>query len=640
MRNLLFLFLLPLPLLYGMQNSSTSGSLTGTVRDTSGAVVAGALVSARSLTTNQTRQTSSIEDGSYRFAVLPVGDYEIRLELAGFEAYMNPNLTVALGRTVVLDIRLNPAGIKQDIAVTDQPPALDTTATAATTTIDPERIEELPVNSRNYLEFTLLAPGVAPSNSQSGIGSRGQSGSPLADSGFTFGGLRPRSNSIAIDGLDNTDETTGAARVALSPEIVREFQIVNNGISAESGGAAGGAINVVTKTGTNTFHGDAFVFGQNDMFNASESIAAKAGAGRPLFHRYQPGFSLGGPIQRDRLFFYMAGEQEHLLADSASDIVPAARARLNAALSSGLAPSLPVRSLQSGRFRIGADETEAAGKLTYLTGAHTLNSRFAFTNARVRGDVFNTEEFNDVSSRGSSYTKDYQLTVSDMAVVSPASINELRFQASTRRALSNAGERFGPEINIVGVARFGRPYDADTSRRENRLQVLDNITLERGHHELKSGVTLNHVGLRSEMRDGFGGVFIFRTVDDFIASKPAEWRQRFGTAGTEFSVTSVGAFIQDRYQPVRTLTLNMGARYDIERLPDSFRTGHGNISPRIGLAWNPSGAWVFRSGFGLYYDRIPLAFVNRALQTDGIHAFEEAAGETRAASVFSTSGGH
>src|SRR5213079_2912887 len=109
-----------------------------------------------------------------------------------------------------------------------------------------------------------LAPGVVPSNPQAtGGGSNGSSlTAPLADSGFTFGGLRPRSNAISIDGLDNTDETTGAARVALSPEIVREFQIINNGLSAESGGAAGGAINVVTKTGTNDFHGDAFVCGQ------------------------------------------------------------------------------------------------------------------------------------------------------------------------------------------------------------------------------------------------------------------------------------------------------------------------------------------------------------------------------------------
>src|SRR5262249_51200095 len=300
-----------------------------------------------------------------------------------------------------------------------------------------------PVNSRNYLEFTLLAPGVAPSNSQAmsgGVVASPSSGAPRADSGFTFGGLRPRSNSISIDGLDNTDETTGAARVALSPEIVREFQIINNGISAESGGASGGAINVVTKTGTNDFHGDDFVFGQNELFNARESVTAKAGVGRPLFHRYQPGVSLGGPIQHDRLFFYMAAEQEHLLADSAADIPGPARDRINAALASGLAPNLAVRSLQAGRFRIGADETELAGKLTYVAARHTVNSRFAFTNARLRDEAFNTDELNDVSSRGTSFTKDYQLTAADTIVLSPASINEFRFQASTRRAQSNGGD--------------------------------------------------------------------------------------------------------------------------------------------------------------------------------------------------------
>src|SRR5205085_4505907 len=144
---------------------------------------------------------------------------------------VNPQVTLAVGSTTTLDMMLKPAGVNAEITVTDRPPALDTSQTASTTSIDPERIEELPVNSRNYLEFTLLAPGVAPSNRQTSTGGSpsATSGAPLADSGFTFGGLRPRSNSISIDGLDNTDETTGAARVALSPEIVREFQIVNNG---------------------------------------------------------------------------------------------------------------------------------------------------------------------------------------------------------------------------------------------------------------------------------------------------------------------------------------------------------------------------------------------------------------------------
>ena len=245
------------------QDSATTGTLTGMVRDVAGAGIPGATIALRNLTTNQTRNMTSEADGRYRATAMAVGDYEVKAQASGFAPYFNPKVTLALGRSTALDISLSAGDVNAQVTVTDSPPALDATQTAVTTSIDPERIEELPVNSRNYLEFTLLAPGVAPSNQQNTGGSNPTSGSPLADSGFAFGGLRPRSNSISIDGLDNTDETTGAARVALSPEIVREFQIVNNGLSAEFGGAAGGAINVVTRVGQNEFHGDAFTFFQN-----------------------------------------------------------------------------------------------------------------------------------------------------------------------------------------------------------------------------------------------------------------------------------------------------------------------------------------------------------------------------------------
>ncbi len=264
--------LLFVPLSVLAQDSATTGTLMGTVRDAAGAGIPRATIALRNLTTNQTRNVTSEADGSYRATALAVGDYEVKALAAGFAPYFNPKVTVALGRSSTLDISLTAGDVNAQVTVTDSPPALDATQTAVTTSIDPERIEELPVNSRNYLEFTLLAPGVAPSNQQNGGGSKAGSGSPLADSGFTFGGLRPRSNSISIDGLDNTDETTGAARVALSPEIVREFQIVNNGQSAEFGGAAGGAINVVTRVGQNQFHGDAFAFFQNERFNARGGV--------------------------------------------------------------------------------------------------------------------------------------------------------------------------------------------------------------------------------------------------------------------------------------------------------------------------------------------------------------------------------
>src|SRR6266436_3380996 len=622
------------------QDSATTGTLIGIVRDMSGAGIPGATIALRNLTTNQARTVTSKGDGSYRATAPAVGDYEVKAQASGFAPYFNPRVTLALGRLTALDISLTPGDVNAQVTVMDTPPALDLTQTAVTTSIDPERIEELPVNSRNYLEFTLLAPGVAPSNPQNSGGTNATSGSPRADSGFTFGGLRPRSNSISIDGLDNTDETTGAARVALSPEIVREFQIVNNGLSAEFGGASGGAINVVTRVGQNQFHGDAFTFFQNERFNAREPFSDPPPASRLRFRRVQPGAALGGPLQRDKLFFYAAAEQEHVSAEDEAEIDRAARIRVNSLLASGFAPRLSVRSLTLGRFRIGTDETEAAAKLTYIASQrHTLNFRFAFTNLRERGDGFNTDVLSDRSARGSAYTKDYQFTASAISVLSPTLVNDVRFQASTRHAVTRAGDTVGPEVEIVGVARFGRPFDADSTRKETRYQVVDNLSLSNSHSEWKGGVTINHVGLNSEFRDGFGALYIFRTLDDFAAGRPAVWRQAFGSPATQFGVTSVGVFLQNQWRVTPQLTLNLGGRYDVEHLPSPFRTDKNNFSPRLGLAWSPSKEWVVRGGFGLFYDRLPLAFLNRAIQKNGVQAFEQVANDSDATSVFAATGG-
>jgi outer membrane receptor protein involved in Fe transport len=624
------------------QNSASTAAISGSVRDAAGQVIPGAAITLRELTTNQTRQATSEADGSYRISVLPVGTYEVRAESSGFAPYVNPQVTVAVGRTTTLDITLTAADVIAEVTISDRPPALDTSQTASTTSIDPERIEELPVNSRNYLEFTLLAPGVAPSNTQTtgGSGNGSTSGAPLADSGFTFGGLRPRSNSISIDGLDNRDETTGAARVALSPEIVREFQIVNNGLSAEFGGAAGGAINVVTKNGENEWHGDVFTFLQNERFNARGPFSDPLQQTRSRFRRYQPGGALGGPLKRDRSFIYVALEQEHLTAEDEAEINRAARARINSLLASGFAPRLSVRSLAGGRFPVGLDETEVAGKLTYLAGSrNTLNFRFAFTNVRDRADAFNVDALTDPTAQGSAYTKDYQFTGSAISVLSPRLVNDLRFQVSTRRALTRAGDTSGPGVEIVGLARFGRPFDADTSRRETRQQFVDNVSLSRARSEWKAGVTVNHVALTNDARDGFGGLYVFRNVDDFANGRPALWRQSFGESRTHLGVTSFGGFLQNQLRVTPQLTLNLGARYDVERLPQPFRTDRNNFSPRLGLAWSPSNEWVVRAGFGLYYDRLPLAFLNRAIEKDGVRAFEQIALESQAAGVFTATGG-
>jgi len=637
----LLLTLIPIAAL--AQDSATTATITGTVRDANGAAIPGASIALRNLTTNQTRNLKSEDDGTYRANGLAVGDYEVKVDAGGFAPYFNPRVTLVLGHLATLDIAMSAGDVNAQVTVLDQPPILDATQTAVTTSVDPERIEELPVNSRNYLEFTLLAPGVASSNSQttSGISASPSSGAPRADSGFTFGGMRPRSNSISIDGLDNTDETTGAARVALSPEIVREFQIVNNGLSAEFGGAAGGAINVITRVGQNKYHGDAFTFFQHEIFNAREPYSDPPPASRLRYRRVQPGVALGGPIRRDRLFFYVAAEQEHLSAEDEAEINRATRIRINTLLASGFAPRLSVRSLTGGRFRLGSDETEAAGKLTYTPNSReTLNLRFAFTNARARGDAFNTDVLTDRSARGSAYTKDYQFTVSLVSVLSSHVVNDLRGQVSTRHALTRAGDSSGPGVEIAGVARFGRPYYADSTRSETRQQAVDTLSLDRSHHQWKFGAGFNHVSLEHDARDGYAGIFLFRSVDDFAAGHPALWRQAFGSSATEFGVTNFGGFVQDQWRTASSVTLNLGVRYDVEEVPATFRTDKNNFSPRLGFAWAPSKDWVVRGGLGIFYDRLPLAFLNEAIQKDGIQSFEQVATDLNATAVFvATAGG-
>jgi hypothetical protein len=241
------------------QVSRVGATLEATVVDTSGAAISGAQVTLRNVETSQSRTMVTDERGFFRAAELGSGTYQVRLEKPGFSVYQHVGVRLSLGQTVELGIRLAPATVTEQMTVTDQPPPIDTSQTTVTTTVGNERIEELPVRSRNYLDFVLLAPGVSRSSSQQTPASQ----TPLANSGFIFGGLRPRSNNLSIDGLDTNDEYSGESRTELSLETIREFQVVNNGISAESGGASGGSINVVTKTGSNApdpLSGSLYVF--------------------------------------------------------------------------------------------------------------------------------------------------------------------------------------------------------------------------------------------------------------------------------------------------------------------------------------------------------------------------------------------
>jgi hypothetical protein len=358
------------------QQSSVRSTLEGTVTESTHLPIAGASIQLIDPSTNENRTVTTDGNGTFRMTGLRVGTYELHANASGFSTYTQTGIVLAVGQTVRLNIELVPAQVKSQITVTAPPSPLDIAQTSVTSVIGHEQIEELPVRTRNALDFVLLAPGVSSANAH---GAGGQSA--LGTSGFTFGGLRARSNNISIDGLDNNDEYTGASRTELSPEIVSEFQIVNNGISAEFGGASGGSINVVTRSGANQMRGDAFVFAQNGALNARPPLDNQVQ--KPDLSRYRTGLSNGGAIQKNKTFYYAAFEQEHQTGQDDSIVNPLLTSLLNNYLAMGAMPRLNTRTLNPGFFPTARAETEASGRLDQqLNRNNSLMLRYAFTNNR------------------------------------------------------------------------------------------------------------------------------------------------------------------------------------------------------------------------------------------------------------------
>jgi outer membrane receptor for ferrienterochelin and colicin len=591
------------------QTSLVSSALEGTVADSSGGRVPDVTVRIRETGTNQVRVGTASREGVYRFSELPVGVWEVEVRQPGFATYKHAGVMLQLGATSHLDIVLQPPGVTTQVTVTAQPPAVDPTQTSVTTAVDTERIEELPVESRNYLNFALLAPGVAASAQQAGRVAL----SPVPDSGFTFGGLRSRSNNISIDGLDNNDEYAGSSRTELSLETVQEFQVVNAGLSAETGGASGGSINVVTRIGANDIHGDAFLFGQNGSLNARNPFETERQP--PNLHRYRMGLALGGPIVKDRTFYYAGFEQEHSRSLEDAFIPASIVQTINRTLASGLYSDEGIRRLTDDPFPASRAETEASAKINHqLTPRNSLMLRYAYTNNRESGDAFHTEGWTDPSARGSSFTEDNAVVGSLTSVFSPSTVGDFRFQFAGRHAVLRTNAAEGPGVEIAGVALFGRPYDGNGKRSETHDQAAYTWSRSSGRHLFKAGATFNRVRLDAAMADGFGGLYEFGSLADFAAARPDLFRQTTGTIATNFAVQNFGGFVQDHWSLGKGLTLDLGARYDIEHLPGVFHQDANNVSPRIGLAWQAAPTWVVRAGYGIFYDRYVLAALNRVMQ--------------------------
>jgi hypothetical protein len=281
------------------QTQSAAADLQGTVKDSTGAVVPNATITARNPGTNISRTGMSNEEGFYRIVNLPPGDYEITVEASNFKKAVLTRVNLTVGQTATVDVALEPGQISESVTISDATSEIvETSKTAVATTIDQQRINNLPINERNYLSFALTTSTVGRDN--------GRPIGPAPTTGLNFGGQRGRSNLVQVDGADNTDNSVNASRSTVSQEAVQEFQVVTNSFAPEFGRSAGGVVNVVTKSGTNDLHGNMFGFLRHRSFQARNAFAPIAD---PPFTRTQYGFTIGGPFDRDRTFFFFAFEQ-------------------------------------------------------------------------------------------------------------------------------------------------------------------------------------------------------------------------------------------------------------------------------------------------------------------------------------------
>lgn len=281
------------------QAQSAAADLQGVVKDATGAVVPDAAITARHAGTNVRRAAVSNDEGFYRIVNLPPGEYEITVEAANFKKSVLAKVIVTVGQTATVDVALEPGQITESVTISDATAEIvETSKTAIATTIDQQRINNLPINERNYLSFALTTSTVGRDN--------GRPIGPAPTTGLNFGGQRGRSNLVQVDGADNTDNSVNASRSTVSQEAVQEFQVVTNSFAAEFGRSAGGIVNVVTKSGTNDFHGNIFGFLRHRSFQARNAFAPIED---PPFTRTQYGFTIGGPFDRDRTFFFFAFEQ-------------------------------------------------------------------------------------------------------------------------------------------------------------------------------------------------------------------------------------------------------------------------------------------------------------------------------------------
>src|SRR5437867_4900865 len=565
-RNVVLSRLLMVPAMLVAQSQATTGTIEGNTFDQTGAVLPGATVTIRNPATGVVRTVASDEKGYFRAPLLPPGSYQVTAELSGFARLQRTGLTLSIGQTVNISLKLQVAGGSETVTVSGEGPVVETTRTQISSTVNERAIAGLPVNGRNFIDFVLLTPGVTRD---------------VRTGDISFAGQRGTLNSLVVDGADNNNtffgQTTGRtgsgrAPFQFSQDAVQQFQVNSNGYSAEFGRAGGAVINVVTKSGTNDLHGSVFEFYRDKSLNANDVVNIINGRPKSPYHFNQFGGSAGGPIQKDKSFFFFNYDGQrsripNLVFLNLPRTVPADGATQNAIQTlNGLATSWN-RALNQDTF---------LGKTDWQLGsAHRLSVRYNQQN--FTGEGFeNGGSQNAFEHTGASLVKTNTLSGTLSSVLSNRLFNEVRVQYLRDKEPGQANSD-RPEATIQEggqtVLIIGRNNFSPRETTIKRGQFADSLSYIAGRHSVKFGGDWNIDRILNFFPGNFSGSYTFASLASFAGGRPAGAGERYvqafqgvGTTGpaTKPNLSEFAGFVQDDLRVNNRLTLNLGLRYDYQ----------------------------------------------------------------------------
>ncbi|MBV8550697.1 MAG: TonB-dependent receptor [Acidobacteriaceae bacterium] len=653
------------------QNASGTGGISGIVTDASGAVVPGARVSVDNAAKGIHRELSTTDAGIFAApSLVPASGYSAKVTRDGFSAYEATNITVQVGETVSLTPRLQISSSTTKVEVTAAAPVINTTQTDVSQVVSSRQLMDLPINGRRVDSFVLLTPGVT-SDQAFGL--------------LTFRG-NPGGNSFLTDGIDTTnqfyDENAGRTRTYnISQDAVQEFQVIASNFLAEYGNASGGVVNTITRSGSNDLHGTAYWFFRNRTLNATDPEAQGI---NPQDWRHQAGVSVGGPIKKEKLFYFFNGEVQRrdfpIVSTNTGNLTlfnaqgqylptspqgkpncgaPATAAQCAAAIAyieSRVAPQLVPRT---------SDVNLLFGKIDYQIND---NNRWTTEMSYLDFDSPNGIQTQAALSNGAGIGNNADTTVFDRtvksnltSVLSPNAVNELRFGMFKDRQYDPASASLLPSVGPIALS-VGTPaisnlgYATSYPRllpSELHFQGSDTFSYTAGKHSLKFGYDYEHVEDYVYSIPNVDGTYSYNSLtafaEDFSGNSGAKnwsrFSQTFGNPNIDLNFNEFGLFAQDEWHITPKLTISPGLRYEKTFLPEPTETnaawpltGHIpqtdlNLAPRLGLAYQIDSKTVFRTGYGIFYNRYVSAGIESLFLNNGLNQMSYTLQNTVAAQV-------